>query len=526
MSVMPSINSALDRLSTAAKLGLAFALVLMLTAALGSASLYALSRLHQASDELANNWLPAVGQLATFRTAMLEVRDYEVKHTTATDTGYMGDYEDKMNAALKAAQEALTHHSQFLQNEEDRAQRRSLDKHWQAYLSINAKVLSLDKAGHQSDGKDISEGAGKSEIDDTVTALDKLSAYSFAQGQIAADTATKVYGTAQQWVASVLCVSLIVGLTLAVTLSRNLLRQLGGEPHEAARMLKKMAEGDLTEAIGVRHDDHASVMACLKQMQQGLSDVVASVRRGSDNVAAASNEIAHGNNDLSSRTEQQASALQQTAASMDELGSTVTQNAESARQANTLAQQASQVAQQGGHAVGQVVTTMRDINDSSKRIADITGVIDGIAFQTNILALNAAVEAARAGEQGRGFAVVAAEVRTLAQRSATAAKEIKSLIMASVEQIQQGSLQVDDAGKTIDEAVKAIQDVTQIVNEITAASAAQRTGVTQVGQAISQMDQSTQQNAALVEQSAAAAEHLRTQAQELVNAVAVFRLRG
>jgi len=308
------------------------------------------------------------------------------------------------------------------------------------------------------------------------------------------------------------------------TMVRSITRQLGGEPAEAARLAQGVAAGDLSLAIHLVPGDSSSLMAQLKAMQDSLAGVVGNVRRNSESVATASAQIAQGNNDLSGRTEQQASALEQTAASMEQLSSTVQQNADSARQASQLALGASQVAIRGGEVVGQVVSTMKDINHSSKKIADIIGVIDGIAFQTNILALNAAVEAARAGEQGRGFAVVATEVRSLAGRSAEAAREIKTLISASVERVDQGSALVDQAGATMSEVVAAIQRVTDIVGEISSASAEQSAGVAQVGEAIGQMDQATQQNAALVEQSAAAAESLRQQAQQLVQAVAVFRL--
>ena len=286
-----------------------------------------------------------------------------------------------------------------------------------------------------------------------------------------------------------------------------------------------MSKGDLSNvATDAGHDEAADVLRAVSQMQLKLSSVISAVRGSAESVATASAEIAQGNQDLSNRTESQASSLQQTAATMDELGATVRNNAESAKHANKLAQGASVVAAQGGDVVGKVVSTMQGISDSSRKIGDIISVIDGIAFQTNILALNAAVEAARAGEQGRGFAVVASEVRSLAQRSAEAAKEIKTLISRSVEQVEQGTVLVDQAGKTMGEIVSSIHRVSDIVAEISTASVEQSSGVQQVGEAVNQMDQVTQQNAALVEESAAAAESLKGQAQQLVNAVAMFKL--
>jgi methyl-accepting chemotaxis protein len=314
----------------------------------------------------------------------------------------------------------------------------------------------------------------------------------------------------------------LLAAAFGYAMARAIGRQLGAEPAQAAALAQRVAAGELDTPIALRDGDRSSLMAQLKLMQSRLGDVVGRVRQNADSVATASAQIAQGNNDLSERTEQQASALQQTAASMEELSATVRQNADNARQANQLALGASTVAVRGGEVVGRVVDTMKGINDSSRRIADIIGVIDGIAFQTNILALNAAVEAARAGEQGRGFAVVAAEVRNLAQRSAEAAREIKGLISASVERVEQGSALVDQAGATMSEVVNSIQRVSDLMGEISAASSEQSVGVAQVGEAVSQMDQSTQQNAALVQQSAAAAESLRQQAVMLVQAVAVF----
>ncbi len=342
----------------------------------------------------------------------------------------------------------------------------------------------------------------------------------------AARDAKEAYANARTAMITLGVAALAVGLLFAFFITRQLTRQLGGEPHEVAGIAERIAAGDLSQEVRLAPNDQTSVLFAMRIMRDRLVAIVGGVRSNAEGVATASAQIAQGNNDLSGRTEEQASALQQTAASMEQLSSTVTQNAENARQANQLSMSASTVAVQGGEVVAQVVDTMKGINDSSRKISDIIGVIDGIAFQTNILALNAAVEAARAGEQGRGFAVVASEVRSLAGRSAEAAKEIKSLISASVERVEQGTLLVDKAGETMTEVVTSIRRVTDIMGEISAASTEQSQGVSQVGEAITQMDQATQQNAALVEESAAAAGSLNTQAAELVHAVSVFKLPG
>ncbi|WP_341912909.1 methyl-accepting chemotaxis protein [Polaromonas sp. YR568] len=320
------------------------------------------------------------------------------------------------------------------------------------------------------------------------------------------------------------CIAVLLGVGITVWLTRDVMKQLGGEPDYAMGIASSIAAGDLTIDVQTRVGDESSLLHAIKGMRDSLAKVVGEVRSGTDTIATASSQIAAGNHDLSSRTEEQASSLEETAASMEELTSTVKQNADNARQANQLAVSASSVALRGGNSVAEVMGTMSAINDSSRKIVDIIGVIDGIAFQTNILALNAAVEAARAGEQGRGFAVVAAEVRNLAQRSATAAKEIKGLIDDSVGKVEQGSKQVAEAGKTMDEIVDSVKRVTDIMAEITAASQEQTAGIEQINQAITQMDQVTQQNAALVEEAAAAASSLQEQASGLSQVVSVFRL--
>ncbi|WP_081768725.1 methyl-accepting chemotaxis protein [Herbaspirillum sp. RV1423] len=339
--------------------------------------------------------------------------------------------------------------------------------------------------------------------------------------RIAAD---EVAGRSSVIIISLAVFAFVVCISVALMITRGLLQQLGGEPTYAAEIANKIAQGDLSVHVETKQSDKTSLLFAIRTMRENLASIVTQVRTGTSNIETASAEIATGNLDLSSRTEQQASSLEETASAMEELTSTVKQNADNARQANTLAESASSVAIQGGSVVGQVVETMNAINESSKKIVDIISVIDGIAFQTNILALNAAVEAARAGEQGRGFAVVASEVRSLAQRSAAAAKEIKILIDASVDNVGNGSRLVEQAGATMSEVVSSVKRVTDVVAEISAASREQSEGIGQINLAITQMDEATQQNAALVEEAAAAAQSLQEQSSRLSETVSVFRL--
>jgi len=442
-----------------------------------------------------------------------------------------GDLAAEKAAALQAHEDVQTRLTKLKEmaqlpgvTEEARRLIGGIDQVEQAYSPIAVAIVKLAVDGKRDEAIAKMNDECRPQLAALIKASDayQSSTASQEEGQVA--EVAQAY--ADQRKLLILACLLAVGAAglAGYLIVRSLTRALGAEPAQLGAAAQRVAGGELSSLPGGEDAPAGSVLASLSAMQSSLSSIVGEVRGASESIATGSAEIAMGNADLSQRTEEQASALQQTAATMDQLGTTVRNNADSAKHANQLATGASEVAMKGGDVVSRVVGTMKGINDSSKRIADIIGVIDGIAFQTNILALNAAVEAARAGEQGRGFAVVASEVRSLAQRSAAAAKEIKGLINNSVEQVEHGSALVDEAGRTMEEIVGAIRRVSDIVAEISAASGEQSSGVSQVGQAISQMDQVTQQNAALVEESAAAAESLRQQAQRLVSSVSVFSL--
>ena len=393
-------------------------------------------------------------------------------------------------------------------------------------VATTAKVVALMQAGDRAGAEALLWAEAKPQYEQWLAAANKLIDYEeariIANSQLANKDASQFTGV----MLSITLLAVLISVAVTVLVSRSISRELGAEPSEVRSVVQAIQQGDLTVPVQVKAGDTTSVMVAVRDMQQRFHELVSAVRDNVDQLRTTSQDISTGNQNLGQRTEQAASSLEQTAASMEELTATVRQSADSARQANQLATTAAGTATKGGEVMQQVVSTMQDIHQSSQKIADIIGVIDGIAFQTNILALNAAVEAARAGEQGRGFAVVATEVRSLAQRSAEAAKEIKSLIQTSVEKVGSGAELVGNAGETMNEIVRGVQRVNDIIGEISSAAAEQSDGISQVNVAVSQLDHMTQQNGALVGESTAAADNLRNQAQRLAELIAVFQINS
>jgi len=511
-------------LKLATKLGLAFALVLALAAAVDVFAIIKLAQVNSASTELSDRWMPAMRVVQDLKAQIARVRTREFQYIISTDPKQMDQYDKVIANDLVDLGKMQDTYVKLIATPEEKALYGDFVAMWERYMAEDAKIRAAVRQGDDAAAKELIRGESNKLIVSLRGQIDKLVKLYGDGGDAASDRGDALYASARFWIITLLIGSIVLGALCATLITRWLVQRLGGEPDYAVAIAGKIADGDLTVAIDTRDGDRNSLLFAMKSMRDSLAGLVERVRAGTDTIASASQQIAAGNVDLSARTEQQAASLEETAASMEELTSTVKQNSASASEANQLALSASSVAQQGGAVVSQVVQTMGSINQSSRKIVDIIGVIDGIAFQTNILALNAAVEAARAGEQGRGFAVVATEVRNLAQRSAAAAKEIKELISDSVQQVENGSKLVEQAGTTMEDVVDSVRRVTDIMSEISAAGEEQRAGIEQVNTAIAGMDAVTQQNAALVEEATAASQSMQDQAAALSELVSVFQL--
>ena len=504
------------------RLGLGFGLILLLVAAMGATGIMRLENINDASRNLvdhslqkqkaAEDWLLATSVNGVRTLALVKSSDPESQQF----------FQKAITAQSKQITELQNGVEASLVTPEEKQLFAEVGKKRAVYVDLRKAIFAVKEKGNEAEAKQLIDSKMIPALDAYVDSVRAVLAHYQNEVKLADQSITADYASGRMTLIIGAVIALILGALIAWRLTVGITRPL----QEALSMAESVAEGDLTarSTMAVGDDEAGLLLKALRRMQDSLAKTVTQIRMGTDTIATASSEIASGNLDLSSRTEEQASSLEETASSMEELTSTVKQNADNSRQANQLAVAASAVAVKGGAVVSEVVNTMGSINDSAKKIVDIIGVIDGIAFQTNILALNAAVEAARAGEQGRGFAVVATEVRNLAQRSAAAAKEIKALIGDSVEKVDAGSKLVAEAGTTMDEIVDGVKRVADIMAEITAASQEQSDGIEQVNQAIGQMDQVTQQNAALVEEAAAAAESLQDQARNLAQAVSVFQI--
>ena len=512
------------------RLAVGFGVLLAMLAAVAAMAGWQMRSLNGNNEAFADNIVPSLQQQQQqiIGMSLANIRRFELRHLLSDSDADMARFEADIEKERKALLAAVDlYEKTMLVDAEDRRHLEQTRKDFAAYYDAWLKVRDLSRKT-STDPEALKEA--KVALEQGLTlyrAVQKEVAewwqFNIKLSEQAKADSMATYASAKTAMIVLTAIALGLGIAAAVVITRAVLSQIGGEPDYAKDVVAEIAKGNLAVQVDLRAGDNDSLLAAMKAMRDRLNDVVTQVRHSSDSIATGSVQIATGNADLSQRTEEQASNLQQTAASMEQLSGTVKVNADTTRQASLLAAQASAAAVKGGETVGAAVTTMQDIATASRKIADIIGVIDGIAFQTNILALNAAVEAARAGEQGRGFAVVASEVRSLAGRSAEAAKEIKSLIGASVEKVEAGERQVNEAGASMGEIVAQVQRVNQLISDISTATNEQSTGIGQVGDAVTQLDEVTQQNAALVEESAAAAESLRQQAARLADVVAMFQ---
>jgi methyl-accepting chemotaxis protein len=511
----------MTNLKIGVRLGLGFGLVLILMIAMALLGVARMANIERSLDGIVNNNNVMIKAVFEMRQSVLSIGMATRNMALLTDADQVQKEADRISDDRDEYNAYVENLDRLVTSDKGKAVLAKIAAARAVTDPLTDKVVSLLNESKQAEAIPVLVSEVLPNQRKWIAALDEMVRIQEKQADLAVEEAHASYKSAFILTLVIAGAALLIGVGAAWLVTRSITAPL----REAVAVASRVAQGDLSGHVQVKSSDETGqLMQALKDMNDSLVRMVSQVRSGTDTISTASSQIAAGNQDLSSRTEQQASSLQETASSMEELTSTVKQNADNARQANGLAASASEVAVKGGAVVSQVVDTMGSINESARKISDIIGVIDGIAFQTNILALNAAVEAARAGEQGRGFAVVASEVRNLAQRSAGAAKEIKALIEDSVEKVNAGSKLVDQAGTTMQDIVESVRRVTDVIDEITSASQEQTSGIEQINTAITQMDEVTQQNAALVEEAAAAAEALQDQASQLAQVVNIFKL--
>ncbi|ACD20943.1 methyl-accepting chemotaxis protein [Paraburkholderia phytofirmans] len=521
----------LSNLSVKAKLTGAFGLFAAIVLIVSGISL---KSLNDANDRFANfvSGVNARANIAAQVRTAVDRRAIAARNMALVTTP--GDFETEKAAEAQAQMDVQSNIAKLNQmvssatdaTEKTRSLVSEINRIETAYAPVAQAIVALAVGGKHDEAVKKIDDDCRPLLAALVKATDDYAQYTRTHEEELVQQSEEHYSAQRNLLMAISLAAVALAVVAGMVITRGLLRALGAEPVALDEVTRRVAAGDLSPVAGAKNAPGGSVLASMGEMQASLVSLIGQVRTAADSIATGSSQIASGNVDLSSRTEQQAASLQETASSMEELTSTVKQNAENAQQASSLSANASEVALKGNEVVSQVVGTMGEISTSSTQIAEITGIIEGIAFQTNILALNAAVEAARAGEQGRGFAVVASEVRSLAQRSSSAAKEIKDLINASVQKIHDGSLLANQAGKTMSEVTQAVARVTDIMGEIAAASTEQSRGIEQVNHAITQMDEVTQQNAALVEEAAAASKSLEDQGRQLNKAISFFRLEA
>jgi methyl-accepting chemotaxis protein len=515
----------LNHLKIGARIALGFAVVIALMLVLGAVMVNRLGVIEELVITQTDEITPQLMSAARFSDLTLQLRRQDSVHLLSATREQQAQAEQKRETLIRDLAANFKFYESITPGAEEKKMLLAFNDKINAYIAVSNRLVGLSREGlgnaakHQ-EALTLYFGESEKVFDVLDMDADKLIEFNADETKDSKKEITEAYHAALTWLGGFLLLS-VAGATFAsIIISRSVVAPI----RQAADVLEHISNGDLSRNVHSNGTDEiAALLRSLQTMQSNLRSTVNDIREGADAVATSSSEIASGNQNLSSRTEQQASNLEQTAASMEEFSSTVQANVQSARDGQDLVMRTNSVAEKGGGVVQQVVATMGEISQSSKKIADIIGIIDGIAFQTNILALNAAVEAARAGEQGRGFAVVATEVRSLAQRSAAAAKDIKDLISESVSKVDDGSRLVDEAGRTMVEIVNSVRAVAEIMGNINTASVEQSSGIQQVNMAVGQLDEMTQQNAALVEQSAAAASSLQDQAQHLAKAVSIFK---